>query len=76
MEKINKNTVNVPKNEMLEIFCTDTLSISEAFLTVAGQIFDEETLVSLREYGEILRGIHNRLVSEGYVINNGKIYKK
>lgn len=37
--------------------------------------FSEETLASLRDLGEVIRKIHNRLVSEGYVIANGKILK-
>jgi hypothetical protein len=36
----------------------------------------EETKASLREYGEVLRSIHNRLISEGYIWSNGKFLKK
>ncbi len=35
----------------------------------------EETIQAMKELGEILRGIHNRLISEGYTIKDGKIYK-
>ncbi|HEY4515882.1 MAG TPA: hypothetical protein VJH67_01690 [Candidatus Paceibacterota bacterium] len=38
------------------------------------QIFSDETIESLREYGEALRDIHNRLVKEGKVkVVDGKI---
>jgi hypothetical protein len=36
--------------------------------------FSDETVASVLELGEHLRSIHNRLISEGYVIKNGKIY--
>ena len=34
-------------------------------------IFTDEEINSLVEYGEVLRDIHNRLVSEGWVIKGG-----
>lgn len=37
--------------------------------------FSEETIESLQELGEVLRAIHNRLISEGFTIRNGKISK-
>ncbi|MFA6552407.1 MAG: hypothetical protein WCT19_02790 [Candidatus Paceibacterota bacterium] len=80
MKKINKKHILVskiePEEKVLSVFCFDTISIDSAFRVLAQQFFSEETVVSLKEYGEVLRGIHNRLISEGYVINNGKFYKK
>jgi len=38
-------------------------------------IFSDETLKSLNELGDVLRNIHNRLISEGYTISNGEIKK-
>lgn len=38
--------------------------------------FSDQTLASLRELGSILERIHIRLVSEGYTIKNGKIFKE
>ena len=35
--------------------------------------FSPETIQSLHELGAALRKIHNRLISEGYVIRDGKI---
>ena len=38
--------------------------------------FNEETVESLREYGEVLRSIHNRLLSEGYIFKDGRFYNR
>jgi hypothetical protein len=38
--------------------------------------FTDETIESLLGLGEVLRAIHNRLVSEGFTIRNGKTLKK
>jgi len=37
--------------------------------------FSKETIQSLQELGEVLRQIHNRLLSEGYTIKDGEIFK-
>jgi hypothetical protein len=37
------------------------------------QPLSAETVKSLQELGEVYRRIHRRLVSEGYVIRDGKI---
>ncbi len=39
-------------------------------------IFEEETMESLRELGAVLGPIRERLISEGYAIKDGRIYKK
>jgi hypothetical protein len=39
------------------------------------QSFSQETIKSLQELGEVYRQIHRRLISEGYIIQNGKISK-
>ena len=79
MKKINKNYIlelkDKSKDNTLSIFCFDSMSISEALLVLVQQVFNEETVISLIEYGEVLRGIRNRLISEGYVFTNGKFYK-
>ncbi len=38
-------------------------------------IFSEETMQSLRELGAALQSIHNRLLSEGYVMIDGRLTK-
>lgn len=79
MKRTNKNYIfklkEKSKDNTLSIFCFDSMSISEALLVLVQQVFDEETITSLIEYGEVLRGIRNRLISEGYVYTNGKFYK-
>lgn len=39
-----------------------------------GQPLPKETIKSLQGLGDILRKIHNRLISEGYSIIDGKLY--
>lgn len=39
------------------------------------RIFSEEELKSISELGDVLRGIHKRLIKEGYIIKDGKITK-
>ena len=39
------------------------------------QEFSDETIASLVELGKVLLKIRNRLISEGYVIKNGRIEK-
>ena len=38
-------------------------------------IFTRETVESLCELGKVLQRIHNRLISEGCIIKDGKVYK-
>lgn len=38
--------------------------------------FTDETIQSLVELGAVLKSIHDRLISEGYTIKGGKIYKE
>lgn len=42
----------------------------EAFQPLRG-----ETVHALQEFGDVLRQIHKRLVSEGYIIKDGKMFK-
>jgi hypothetical protein len=39
-----------------------------------GQPLPKETIKGLQGLGDILRKIHNRLISEGYSIIEGKLY--
>ncbi len=39
------------------------------------RIFTDEEITSLVELGEVLRDIHARVISEGFVIKNGNITK-
>ena len=38
-------------------------------------VLPEETIRAVRELGEILRRIHNRVTSEGYIFKDGKYIK-
>jgi len=38
-------------------------------------LFTPATIESIRELGSVLEGIHNRLISEGYIIKDGIITK-
>jgi hypothetical protein len=80
MNKINKNYIGEVKDKkeesILSVFCFDTVSVGEAFRSIVQQNFGREVRTSLQELGEVLKGIHIRLVSEGYSISNGKYYKK
>jgi hypothetical protein len=42
----------------------------------SSSILSKETLSALEELGDVLRGIHKRMISEGYEIINGTIRKK
>jgi hypothetical protein len=39
------------------------------------QPLSQETVQSLQELGEVFRRIHRRLISEGYIIRDGKLIK-
>lgn len=67
---------NKKEEETLSIFCFDIISTSEAFRNIVQQNFGKETAISLQELGEVLKNIHSRLISEGYVFSNGEYYKK
>lgn len=79
MKTINNNAninLKIDAPETLSVFCFDTIIVEEAFLTFIREAYEEDMLSAHREYGEVLRSIHNRLISEGYVFSNGKFYKK
>ena len=40
------------------------------------QVFGHETLEALKEFGKVLQGIHDRLVSEGKTIEIDDQYKQ
>jgi len=39
-------------------------------------IFSEETIQALANLGNVLAGIHRRMIAEGYEIKDGKVVKK
>ena len=74
LKKIEKT--NELEGPTLSIFCVDSIETNEAFLTLVDQEVDEELIPTIAEYGEILMGIHNRLMAEGYEFINGKPCKQ
>ena len=63
------------ETKKLLINCADMLSISEDYFVPISIPFTTEAISSLGEYGEVLRKIHRRLISEGYIVDKGRIYK-
>jgi hypothetical protein len=45
-------------------------------LIVKKPILSDESFKAVSELGEILRGIHNDMIAEGYEIKDGKVVKK
>lgn len=54
---------------------TNPSSTPETATKSSHQPLSQETIRGLQELGEVFRQIHKRLVSEGYVIRDGKITK-
>lgn len=79
MNEMNKNyengLVEETEDKTLSIFCWDTMYVGEAFRNIVQQIFNKEVMSSLQELGKVLKGVHSRLISEGYIFTNGKYYK-
>jgi hypothetical protein len=51
-------------------------SLTQSLPAEENYIFSKETFRALQEYGNILRKIHMRLLSEGYTIRDGQIFKE
>ncbi len=68
--------MNNKEENTLSIFCVDTISMSTALRSIVQQNFGREVRTSLQELGEILKSIQKRVISESYIINNGKCSKK
>lgn len=52
-----------------------TTTKKEQMVLPSQGVFSEETIASVSEYGSILGRIYKRLISEGYIIKDGKIFK-
>lgn len=57
------NTLTVEPTE--ELLCADEASV----------VLSKDTLNALEELGDVLRGIHKRMIFEGYEIVDGNIRK-
>ena len=63
----------VPEEGQRDLLCCNKESLRCPSLGVKKNSLPPETIQALLELGEILRGIHNRLISEGYTIHDGVI---
>jgi hypothetical protein len=43
--------------------------------TEKSRIFSDQAIKNIAAFSEVLKKIHIRLISEGYVIEDGKVYK-
>jgi hypothetical protein len=65
------NSLHTNENDALtveptkELLCADDVSV----------VLSKETLNALEELGDVLRGIHKRMIFEGYEIVDGNIRK-
>jgi hypothetical protein len=65
----------VPEEGQRDFLCCNKESLRCPSLGVDEVVLPDETVQAMKELGEILRGIHNRLISEGYTIRDGIITK-
>lgn len=78
MNKLHKSQYDAPKLEPNEgqrgLLCSNKASLRCPSLS-SSLTLSKGTLDALDELGDILRGIHQRMVSEGYEIVDGHIKK-
>lgn len=65
----------VPKEGHPGLLCSNKESLGCPSLGVEDNILPEESIKAMIRLGEILRDIHNRLISEGCTIRDGVIIK-
>jgi hypothetical protein len=72
----NRQSNNVvPKAEPCSLLsCNNDVTHGSAF-GVQDYQFTEVTMQSIRELGEVLQSIHNRLLAEGYNMKDGELIK-
>lgn len=61
------------KNEYIKISPMTVLPPEEIITDSLGYIFRQEVIDTVSELGSALQRIHNRLISEGYSIIDGKL---
>ena len=69
----NKGKIAIIMSKLSSTFSRQRLDPNEGS---GGFVFEEDEVRAFGELSEVLRGIHNRLISEGYEISNGVIFKK
>jgi hypothetical protein len=66
MNSLHESKNNTPKvEETGTLLCDDKASV----------VLSKDTLNALEELGDVLRGIHKRMIFEGYEIVDGNIHK-
>ena len=74
-EDQNDHSKLVPKEGQRGSLCSNIGPSRCPSLCSGRHTLSDETVASLLELGEVLRTIHNRLISEGYTISGGQIRK-
>jgi hypothetical protein len=74
-KRFNNDNKIVPEEGQPDLLCSNKESLGCPSLGVEENVLPEETIKAMIRLGGILRDIHNRLISEGYIINNGVIIK-
>lgn len=79
MNKLHESLIGqekfAPNEGQRELLCSNNCLSRCPSLCPEGYVFSQETVDALSELGEVIRGIRKRLMSEGYEIKDGKIYK-
>ncbi|HTA26993.1 MAG TPA: hypothetical protein VK809_04355 [Bacteroidia bacterium] len=65
----------VPDEGQPDLLCRNKESLGCPSLGVSEVVLTEETIRAVRKLGDVLRRIHDRLISEGYVLENGEFVK-
>jgi hypothetical protein len=65
----------VPNEGQRGLLCSNICPSRCPSLRHTGHIFEETTIASLKELGAVFGRIHKRVVSEGYVMSDGKFIK-
>ena len=79
MELLHKGFDNnkklVPDEGQPNLLCSNKELSGCPSLGIGETNIPEETIKAVRELGAVLRRIHNRLVSEGYIFQDGEYIK-
>jgi hypothetical protein len=79
MEPLHKGFDNnkklVPDEGQPNLLCSNKELSGCPSLGIGEPTLSEETIRAVRELGAVLRRIHDRKISEGYIFRNGKFIK-
>ena len=64
-----------PNEGQRGLLCSNKVPFRCPSLGLNGHLFSQETVDALDELGDVIWGIRKRLMSEGYEVKDGKIYK-